>query len=98
MKQTCDEGAPTGTGAASTLDRCSKEVGEGRMTITEGDDRPNGLGIQRIKLRILFRPFTLPPTLLRFTFKLPEGNQSVITWGMSGDKNFTGQGAVHLSP
>ena len=67
MKQTY-EGAPTGTGAIYTWIG-NKEVGEGRMTITES--RPNDL--IRIKLEF-FKPFAATNTA-EFTFK-PEGNQT----------------------
>src|SRR5258707_7222228 len=61
MKQTY-EGAPSGTGAIYTWSG-SKEVGEGRMTITES--RPSEL--IRIKLEFL-KPFKATNTA-EFTFK-----------------------------
>ena len=81
------EGAPTGTGAINTWIG-NKEVGEGRMTITES--RPADL--IRIKLEF-FKPFAATNTA-EFTFK-PEGNQTLVTWSMSGDKNFMAK-AIHL--
>src|SRR5882757_4817001 len=86
MKQTY-EGAPTGTGAINTWIG-NKEVGEGRMTITES--RPNDL--IRIKLEFM-KPFAATNTA-EFTFK-PEGNQAVVTWSMAGKKNFLTKG-MHL--
>src|SRR5262245_58097147 len=61
MKQTY-EGVPTGTGAINTWIG-NKEVGEGRMTITES--RPADL--IRIKLEF-FKPFAATNTA-EFTFK-----------------------------
>jgi Polyketide cyclase / dehydrase and lipid transport len=86
MKQTY-ENAPAGTGAIYTWSG-NKEVGEGRMTITES--RPNDL--IRIKLEF-FKPFAATNTA-EFTFK-PETNQTVITWSMFGQNNFMAK-AVHL--
>ncbi|HEV8722244.1 MAG TPA: SRPBCC family protein [Candidatus Binatia bacterium] len=86
MKQTY-EGAPAGTGAVYTW-AGNKEAGEGRMTITES--RPNDL--IRIKLEF-FKPFRATNTA-EFTFK-PEGNQTVVTWSMTGENNFMAK-AFHL--
>jgi hypothetical protein len=86
MKQTYD-GAPAGTGATYSWSG-NKEVGEGRMTITES--RPNDL--IRIKLEF-FKPFAANNTA-EFTFK-PEGNQTMVTWSMFGQNNFMAK-AVHL--
>jgi polyketide cyclase/dehydrase/lipid transport protein len=86
MKQSY-EGAPAGTGAVYTWSG-NKQVGEGRMTLTES--RPNDL--IRIKLEF-FRPFAGTNTA-EFTFK-PEGGQTIVTWSMSGEKNFMAK-AIHL--
>jgi hypothetical protein len=86
MKQAY-EGAPAGTGAIYTWSG-NNEVGEGRMTITES--RPSDL--IRIKLEF-FKPFAATNTA-EFTFK-PEGNQTAVTWGMTGNNNFMAK-AVHL--
>ncbi len=86
MKQTY-EGAPAGTGAIYTWTG-NKEVGEGRMMLTES--RPNEL--IRIKLEF-FKPFAATNTA-KFTFK-PGGNQTVITWSMAGENNFIAN-AIHL--
>ena len=74
------EGAPAGTGAIYSWVGNNK-VGEGRMTLKES--RPSDL--IRIKLEFL-RPFKATNTA-EFTFK-PEGNQTLVTWSMSGVKNF----------
>jgi Polyketide cyclase / dehydrase and lipid transport len=86
MKQTY-QGAPAGTGAIYTWTG-NKEVGEGRMTLTES--RPNDL--IRIKLEF-FKPFAATNTA-EFAFK-PEGNQTLVTWSMRGDNNFIAK-AIHL--
>ena len=81
------EGAPAGTGAIYSWVG-NKEVGEGRMTITES--RPSEL--IRIKMQF-FKPFA-GNSIAEFTFK-PAGNQTAVTWSMSGDKNFMAK-AIHL--
>ena len=86
MKQSY-EGTPVGTGAIYTWTG-NNEVGEGRMTIT--DSRPSEL--IRIKLEF-FKPLAATHTA-EFTFK-PEGNQTVVTWAMFGEKNFMAK-AIHL--
>ena len=74
------QGAPTGTGAVYTW-AGNKEVGEGRMTIIES--RPSDL--IRIDLEFM-KPF--PATsVAEFSFK-PEGDQTAVTWSMSGKNNF----------
>ena len=79
MKRTY-EGAPSGTGTVYAW-AGNKDVGEGRMTITES--RPAEL--VRIQLDFL-KPF--PAThAAEFTFK-PEGGQTVVHWSMEGKKNF----------
>lgn len=86
MKQTY-EGVPSGVGAIYTWTG-NNEVGEGRMTIIES--RPSEL--IRIKLEF-FKPFAATNSA-EFTFK-PEGGQTVVTWSMTGEKNFMAK-AVHL--
>ena len=86
MKQSY-EGAPAGTGAVYTW-AGNNEVGVGRMTIT--DSRPSDL--IRIKLEF-FKPFAAT-NQSEFTFK-PEGDQTVVTWSMTGTNNFMAK-AVHL--
>jgi hypothetical protein len=79
MKQTYD-GAAAGTGAIYHWAGSGK-VGEGGMTVTES--RPSDL--IRIKLEFL-KPFKATNDV-EFDFK-PEGNQTLVTWSMSGRKNF----------
>ena len=86
MKQAY-EGAPAGIGAIYTWTG-NKEVGEGRMTLTES--RPSDL--IRINLEF-FKPFAAT-NMAEFTFK-PEGNQTAVTWSMSGKNNFMAK-AIHL--
>jgi uncharacterized protein YndB with AHSA1/START domain len=86
MKQSY-EGAPAGTGAVYSW-AGNKEVGEGRMTITES--RPSDL--IRVKLEF-FEPFAAT-SMAEFTFK-PEDNQTAVTWSMSGENNFMAK-AIHL--
>ena len=86
MKQTY-EGAPAGVGAIYTWVG-NKNVGEGRMTLTES--RPSNL--IRIKLEF-FKPFA-GTNIAEFTFK-PEGNQTAVTWSMAGKNNFMAK-AIHL--
>jgi hypothetical protein len=77
------EGAAAGTGAIFIW-AGNKKVGEGRMTITES--RPSEL--IRIKLEFL-KPFKATNTA-EFTFK-SQGNQTLVTWSMSGKNNFMGK-------
>lgn len=58
----------------------NSQVGEGKMTITES--RPNEL--VRMKLDFL-KPFA-STCFAEFTFK-PEGNQTAVSWAMTGSKN-----------
>ena len=74
------EGPSAGTGAVYAWVGNSK-VGEGRMTITES--RPGDLIL--IKLEF-FKPFKATNNT-EFTFK-PQGNQTMVTWTMSGKNNF----------
>ncbi len=74
------EGAPLGVGAIYSWVG-NNEIGEGRMTITES----MGSELIRIKLEFI-KPFTATNDTL-FTFK-SEGNQTVVTWTMSGKNNF----------
>jgi hypothetical protein len=82
MKQTF-EGAPAGNGAVYTW-AGNKDVGEGHMTII--DSHPSDL----IKIKLEFiKPFAAT-NATDFTFK-PQGNQTAVTWTMSGDNNFIGK-------
>lgn len=86
MKQTY-EGPPAGAGASSAWTG-NKEVGEGRMTISESRS-PEFI---RVQLEFL-KPFKAV-NQAEFTFK-PEGEQTVVSWSMTGQKNFMVK-AVHL--
>ena len=86
--KTTYEGPPAGSGAAFWWSG-NKNVGEGRMTITES--RPNEL----VRLRLDFmRPFSSTSTA-EFTFS-PDGKQTLVTWSMTGDKNFLAK-AIHMA-
>jgi hypothetical protein len=74
------DGAADGAGAGFAWDG-NKKVGAGRMTILES--RPGDL--IRIKLEFL-KPFKATNTA-EFTFK-PDGNQTAVSWSMSGKNNF----------
>ena len=73
-------GADSGTGAAMAWSG-NKKVGAGRMTIIES--APSGL--IRIKLEFL-KPFKATNTA-EFAFR-PDGNQTAMTWSMTGKNNF----------
>jgi hypothetical protein len=78
------EGPTSGAGAAYSW-AGNRQVGEGRMTIIES--RPPEL--VRIRLEFI-KPFAATHTaefLLR-----PEGNNTTVTWSMSGKKNFVAKG------
>ncbi len=79
MKQTY-EGAPTGVGAVYSWVG-NKDVGEGRMTITES--RPSEL--VGIKLEFLKPIAQVNDT--QFALK-PDGNQTAVTWTMIGTNDF----------
>lgn len=79
MKRTF-EGPQSGTGASYGWVG-NKEVGEGKMSITES--RANEL--VRLKLEFI-KPFA-STALTEFTFK-PEGDKTAVSWTMSGDKSF----------
>lgn len=74
------EGPEAGVGAAFAW-AGNNQVGEGRMTITES--RTNEL--IRLKMEFL-KPMEAISTT-EFTFK-PEGDQTAVTWTMSGKNNF----------
>lgn len=74
------DGPEEGTGAKFAWEG-NKQVGQGRMTIMES--RPSEL--IRIKLEFL-KPFACTNTA-EFTFE-PQGDQTTITWAMTGEKNF----------
>jgi len=78
--KTTYSGPPQGTGASYAWVGNGK-VGEGRMTILESQPA----SIVRIKLEFL-KPFQAT-NLAEFTFQ-PQGNQTAVTWNMSGTRNF----------
>lgn len=79
MKQTF-EGAPAGPGAVYTWTG-NKDVGEGRMTITES----RASDLVRIKLQFL-KPFAAT-SATEFTFT-PQGDKTAVKWKMTGENNF----------
>ena len=79
MKQTY-EGPASGTGAISRW-AGNNQVGEGSMMITES--RPNEL----IRFNLEFIKPMAGTSTAEFSFK-PEGNQTTVTWSMSGKNNF----------
>lgn len=86
MKRTY-EGPPAGAGASYTW-AGNREVGEGRMTIVES--HPS----DRIQVRLEFvKPFA-GTSVAEFTFR-PDGDRTLVTWSMTGDKNFIAK-AIHL--
>lgn len=74
------EGPASGTGAAYSW-QGNKDVGEGRMTITES--RPGEL--VRIRLEF-YKPFAATNTA-EFRFE-PQGDSAAVTWSMTGQNNF----------
>ncbi len=78
------EGPSKGTGSIFTWDG-NDNVGAGRMTLMES--RPDDL--IRIKLD-MERPFQCT-NAVEFTFK-PQGEQTLVTWNMSGRNNFITKG------
>jgi carbon monoxide dehydrogenase subunit G len=79
MKQTY-EGPASGIGAVSRW-AGNNQVGEGSMTITES--RPHEL----IRFNLEFIKPMAGTSMAEFSFK-PEGNQTTVTWSMSGKNNF----------
>ncbi len=79
MRQT-HAGPSSGRGAVYSW-AGNREVGEGRMTITES--KPTEL--VRIQLEFI-KPFAAT-NLADFTFT-PEGTQTAVTWRMTGEKNY----------
>lgn len=74
------EGPPAGTGAVFSW-AGNNQIGEGRMTITES--RTNDL----IRFNLEFIKPMAGTSTSEFKFK-PEGNQTTVTWSMSGKNNF----------
>jgi hypothetical protein len=80
------EGPPAGIGAAFGW-AGNKEVGEGRMTITES--RPSELILMKLQF---IKPFAATHTT-EFTFK-PEGDRTAVSWSMSGRNTFVSKAMV----
>lgn len=59
----------------------NNQVGEGTMTLAES--RPSDL----VRIKIDFVKPMAGTSVAEFTFK-PQGNQTAVTWAMSGEKNF----------
>lgn len=74
------DGPPAGKGAIFRW-AGNGNVGEGSMTLTES--RPSDL----VRIRLDFVKPMAGTSLAEFTFK-PQGNQTAVTWSMSGEKNF----------
>jgi Polyketide cyclase / dehydrase and lipid transport len=77
------EGPGAGTGAVYSW-AGNSDVGERTMTITES--RPSEL----VRLKLEFREPMASTADTEFTFK-PEGEQTTVTWNMSGKNNFIGK-------
>jgi uncharacterized protein YndB with AHSA1/START domain len=74
------EGPPSGAGTIMTW-AGNNQVGEGKMTLTES--KPNEL----VKINVdIVKPMEGSSTS-EFAFK-PEGDQTAVTWSMSGHQNF----------
>jgi Polyketide cyclase / dehydrase and lipid transport len=74
------EGPRAGTGAVFAWSGNDK-IGEGRMTLTES--RPSEL----IRIKLDFVKPMEGTSIAEFTFK-PEGDQTAVTWTMTGHNNF----------
>ena len=85
--RTAYSGPSAGPGAAFTWTGNS-DVGEGRMTIVES--RPHDL----VRLRLDFKRPVASTSTAEFTFA-PDAGRTVVTWSMSGEKNFLAK-AIHL--
>ena len=77
------EGPRSGQGAAFIW-AGNNEIGEGRMTVTES--RPSDL----IRIKLDFVKPMEGTSDVEFTFK-PQGNDTAVTWTMSGRNNFIGK-------
>ena len=76
-------GPPAGVGASYAWAGNNK-VGEGRNTVTVS--KPN----QLVRFRLEFEKPMKATNTAEFTFE-PEGDQTVVTWTMSGRNNFVGK-------
>jgi uncharacterized protein YndB with AHSA1/START domain len=86
MKQSY-EGEPAGVGAVYRWSG-NNEVGEGRMTIVES--RPP----ERVRVKLDFDKPLKGTSMAEFTFR-SEGDRTVVTWSMTGEKSFVAK-AIHL--
>jgi Polyketide cyclase / dehydrase and lipid transport len=77
------EGPAAGTGAIFKWSG-NNQVGEGAMTLT--DSHPNDM----IKIKLDFVRPMVNTNVVEFTFK-PEGDQTRVTWDMTGRNNFVGK-------
>ena len=77
------QGPPAGVGASYSW-KGNSEVGEGTSTITES--HPHDL----VKFKLEFKQPFEDTSIVEFTFQ-PEGEQTVVTWSMSGRSNFMGK-------
>ena len=74
------EGPQAGTGAVYAW-QGNKDVGEGRMTITESKPA------ERVRIKLeFFKPFAAT-NQAEFSFK-PAGDGTTVTWTMTGQNNF----------
>ncbi|MEO8205687.1 MAG: SRPBCC family protein [Chthoniobacterales bacterium] len=78
--KTSYEGPEAGKGAVFSWDGNSN-IGTGRMTIT--DSKPNDL----VQFRLDFEKPFKGTNNAEFTFQ-PQGDQTLVTWSMSGKSNF----------
>jgi len=77
------DGPPAGVGASYAW-AGNNQVGEGRNTITES--KPNEL----VRFRLEFAKPMKATNTAEFTFR-PDGDQTVVTWTMTGKNNFAGK-------
>jgi uncharacterized protein YndB with AHSA1/START domain len=80
-------GAPAGTGAVYTWSG-NREVGQGRMTIVESRSP------ELVRVKLDFEKPLAGTSVAEFTFR-PEGDRTVVTWSMVGEKGFVAK-AIHL--
>src|SRR5262245_26724187 len=77
------DGPPAGVGAGYAW-RGNNKVGEGRSTITES--KPN----ESVRFRLDFLKPMASTSIAEFRFQ-PDGDQTVVTWTMSGTNNLLGK-------
>jgi len=81
------EGPAAGPGAIYRWSG-NADVGAGSMTITESHAN------EGVELELAFRKPMRATNAVEFTFR-PNGEQTVVTWSMSGEKDMTAK-AIHL--